>query len=140
MASISLYHISESHHVMADITSLPTHQINSTMKPPLPPHFDFGTPPPSPPRTSSSSRTSLAPSINFTSLSDKYSTAKPWYYTTIEKRLGSEARDLLENYSQIPPDKVDDHVYKMVSKYFHSVSLICLYNMWFDFYVSISYL
>ncbi|KAF7877448.1 hypothetical protein EAF04_001125 [Stromatinia cepivora] len=46
-------------------------------------------------------------------ITDKYSTSKPWYHTTIGKRLGPEARELLENYSHIPPEEVDAHVYKM---------------------------
>ncbi|KAB8298625.1 hypothetical protein EYC80_000804 [Monilinia laxa] len=99
---------------------------------PISPHFDFGTPPPTPPspapapttksksRCSSKSKstttpTSLTPSSSSGSgsQSDKYSTSKPWYHTTIGKRLGPEARELLENYSHIPKDEVDAHVYKM---------------------------
>ncbi|KAA8569845.1 hypothetical protein EYC84_002188 [Monilinia fructicola] len=112
------------------------------VKPPQPicPHFDFGTPPPSPPSPASTTKSkskskskcsskskskskssptttpkSLTPSSSSASgsLSDKYSTSKPWYHTTIGKRLGPEARELLENYSHIPKDEVDAHVYKM---------------------------
>ncbi|TGO31421.1 hypothetical protein BHYA_0885g00010 [Botrytis hyacinthi] len=96
------------------------------MKDPLSPHsshFDFGTPPPSPPPSTTVSKSPCLPlftsksKINFNSkitpISDKYSTSKPWYHTTIGKRLGPEARELLENYSHIPPEDVDAHVYKM---------------------------
>ncbi|ESZ94423.1 hypothetical protein SBOR_5216 [Sclerotinia borealis F-4128] len=73
-----------------------------------PEFFDFGTPPPSPPPTSSSTSTSTT-----SSKPDKYSTLKPWYHTVLGKRLGPEARELLENYSHIAPGDVDAHVYAM---------------------------
>ena len=38
----------------------------------------------------------------------------PWYYPEL-KKLGPSARELLENYSKIPPAEVEDHIYKMVS-------------------------
>lgn len=95
------------------------------IKDPLSPHsshFDFGTPPPSPPPSTTTSKSPCLPlftsklktNSTVTSISDKYSTSKPWYHTTIGKRLGPEARELLENYSHIPPEEVDAHVYKMV--------------------------
>jgi hypothetical protein len=36
-----------------------------------------------------------------------------WYDPKL-KKLGPSARELLENYSKIPPAEVEDHVYKMV--------------------------
>jgi hypothetical protein len=36
-----------------------------------------------------------------------------WYDPKL-KKLGPSARELLENYSKIPPAEVDDHIYKMV--------------------------
>jgi hypothetical protein len=38
----------------------------------------------------------------------------PWYDPKL-KKLGPSARELLENYSKIPPAEVEDHIYKMVS-------------------------
>ena len=38
----------------------------------------------------------------------------PWYDPKL-KKLGPPARELLENYSKIPPAEVEDHIYKMVS-------------------------
>ncbi|KAM3068380.1 hypothetical protein ACMFMG_009517 [Clarireedia jacksonii] len=46
-------------------------------------------------------------------VADKFSTSKPWYFTTLGNRLGSEAREMLEEYCHIPSAEVDDHVYKM---------------------------
>jgi hypothetical protein len=37
-----------------------------------------------------------------------------WYEPKL-KRLSPSARELLENYSKIPPVEVEDHIYKMVS-------------------------
>ena len=37
-----------------------------------------------------------------------------WYDPKL-KKLGPSARELLENYSKIPPAEVEDHIYKMVS-------------------------
>ncbi|CAD6448969.1 cd15cb82-5439-4713-a241-14344beb6276 [Sclerotinia trifoliorum] len=67
----------------------------------------------SPTSRSKSKHATNPQSIPASPLTDKYSTAKPWYHTTIGKRLGPEARELLENYSRIPPGEVDAHVYKM---------------------------
>ncbi|KAF4611358.1 hypothetical protein G7Y89_g15655 [Cudoniella acicularis] len=36
----------------------------------------------------------------------------PWYDPKL-KKLGPSARELLENYSKIPPAEVEDHIYKM---------------------------
>ena len=44
----------------------------------------------------------------------------PWYDPKL-KELGPSARELLENYSKIPPAEVDDHVYKMVSFVLHLI-------------------
>jgi len=38
----------------------------------------------------------------------------PWYNPEIGDKLGASARELLENYSKIPPAEVEDHVYKIV--------------------------
>ncbi len=38
----------------------------------------------------------------------------PWYNPNLENNLGPSARELLENYSKIPPDEVEDHVSKIV--------------------------
>jgi hypothetical protein len=37
----------------------------------------------------------------------------PWYDLK-PRKLSPAARELLENYSKIPPAEVEDHVYKMV--------------------------
>jgi hypothetical protein len=37
-----------------------------------------------------------------------------WYDPKL-KTLGPSARELLENYSKIPPAEVEDHIYKIVS-------------------------
>ncbi|KAH8816374.1 hypothetical protein F5884DRAFT_747875 [Xylogone sp. PMI_703] len=42
-----------------------------------------------------------------------YSTEQRWYYKTLEGRISPEARKLLEEYSHIPEDEVDNHIYKM---------------------------
>jgi hypothetical protein len=39
----------------------------------------------------------------------------PWYNHEIGSKLGDSARDLLENYSHIPPAEVESHVYAVVS-------------------------
>jgi len=39
----------------------------------------------------------------------------PWYNPNIGNKLGTSARELLENYSKIPASEVEDHVYKIVS-------------------------
>jgi hypothetical protein len=38
----------------------------------------------------------------------------PWYDPKL-KKLGPSGKELLENYSKIPPAEVEDHVYKIVS-------------------------
>jgi hypothetical protein len=37
-----------------------------------------------------------------------------WYDPKL-KKIAPSARELLENYSRIPPAEVEDHIYKMVS-------------------------
>jgi hypothetical protein len=39
----------------------------------------------------------------------------PWYTDSIESRLGPSARKLLEEYSHIPADQVESHIYAIVS-------------------------
>jgi hypothetical protein len=38
----------------------------------------------------------------------------PWYDADIGNKLGDSARELLENYSNIPAAEVENHVYKIV--------------------------
>jgi hypothetical protein len=38
----------------------------------------------------------------------------PWYDRKL-KKLGPSVRELLENYSKIPPAEVEDHIYKIVN-------------------------
>ncbi len=38
----------------------------------------------------------------------------PWYDPKL-KKLGPSGRELLENYSNIPPAEVEDHIHKIVS-------------------------
>jgi hypothetical protein len=45
----------------------------------------------------------------------KGDTNVPWYANSIGTRLGKTARQLLENYSKIPADEVESHVFKIVS-------------------------
>lgn len=39
----------------------------------------------------------------------------PWYNPNLGRKLGDSARELLENYSKIPAEEVEEHVYKIVS-------------------------
>ena len=41
----------------------------------------------------------------------------PWYHHTITTELTADARTLLEQYSKIPPDRVEPHIYRIVSFY-----------------------
>jgi hypothetical protein len=42
----------------------------------------------------------------------------PWYQASFGSRLTTECRQLLEEYSRIPPEEVEGHVYGMaVSRY-----------------------
>jgi hypothetical protein len=41
----------------------------------------------------------------------------PWYNPEIGNKLGDSAREVLENYSKIPPGKVEEHVYKIVRSF-----------------------
>jgi hypothetical protein len=38
----------------------------------------------------------------------------PWYSPNPGDKLGPAARQLLENYSRIPPEEVEDHVKRIV--------------------------
>lgn len=55
----------------------------------------------------------------------KGDTNVPWYANSIGARLGKSARELLENYSKIPADEVESHVFKIVSvsqvKSYHTI-------------------
>ena len=44
---------------------------------------------------------------------DRFSKGLPWYQKSIEN-FGPAGRELLENYSHIPPDEIDSHVLEMV--------------------------
>ncbi len=50
---------------------------------------------------------------------EKYSKENPWYYKDLTSHLAPISRKLLEEYSQIPPEDVDAHVYKLVT--LHSI-------------------
>ena len=39
----------------------------------------------------------------------------PWYHHTLTTELTVDARTLLEQYSKIPPDRVETHIYRVVS-------------------------
>jgi hypothetical protein len=39
----------------------------------------------------------------------------PWYTESLDGKLGDAARTLLENYSKIPAEKVESHIYEVVS-------------------------
>ena len=39
----------------------------------------------------------------------------PWYHHTLTTELTVDARTLLERYSKIPPDRVETHIYRVVS-------------------------
>ena len=39
----------------------------------------------------------------------------PWYHHTLTTELTADARTLLEQYSKIPPDRVETHIYRVVS-------------------------
>ncbi len=39
----------------------------------------------------------------------------PWYHHTLTTELTVDARALLEQYSKIPADRVETHIYRVVS-------------------------
>lgn len=39
----------------------------------------------------------------------------PWYQTSLGNKLSPEARKLFEQYSKIPAQEVDAHIYRVVS-------------------------
>ena len=39
----------------------------------------------------------------------------PWYHHTLTTELTLDARTLFEQYSKIPPDRVETHIYRVVS-------------------------
>lgn len=45
---------------------------------------------------------------------DKRSKDVPWYNSDMGNKLGVSARELLEKYSKIPADEVENHVYSVV--------------------------
>jgi hypothetical protein len=45
---------------------------------------------------------------------ERYSKENPWYYKDLTNHLAPISRKLLEEYSHIPPEDVDAHVYKLV--------------------------
>ena len=47
---------------------------------------------------------------------NKYSKDNPWYYENLAGHLALESRKLLEEYSHIPPEDVEAHVYKLVHR------------------------
>jgi hypothetical protein len=54
---------------------------------------------------------------------DRYSKENCWYYQDIDGRIKPESRKLLEEYSHIPSEDVDSHIYKMVRIIYHSTGL-----------------
>ena len=44
---------------------------------------------------------------------DKFSKDVPWYHKEIEE-FRPAGRELLENYSHIPPDQIESHVFELV--------------------------
>src|ERR1700761_8860185 len=38
----------------------------------------------------------------------------PWYNPSLDQKLAASTRELLETYSKIPADQVENHVYKIV--------------------------
>lgn len=38
-----------------------------------------------------------------------------WYYASLENRIPPSSRKLLEEYSDVPAEDVDNHVYRLVS-------------------------
>ena len=45
---------------------------------------------------------------------DRLSKENRWYYKAIDDHVSLESRRLLEEYSHIPSDEVDLHIYKLV--------------------------
>jgi hypothetical protein len=45
---------------------------------------------------------------------DMYSKQNRWYYARIDGNITDDSRKLLEEYSHIPAEDVDNHIYKMV--------------------------
>ena len=55
----------------------------------------------------------------------------PWFQAEIGSSLTEEGRRLLEDYSKIPHDEIEDHIYKIVSVLYHSLLLeSCLLVTW----------
>ena len=54
---------------------------------------------------------------------DRYSKENRWYYQDIDGRIKPESRKLLEEYSHIPSEEVDSHIYKLVRNTYHSIGL-----------------
>ena len=49
----------------------------------------------------------------------RFSKENRWYYKSLDNHVPLASRKLLEEYSHIPPSKVDSHIYKMVLSLFH---------------------
>jgi hypothetical protein len=49
----------------------------------------------------------------------------PWYDPKL-KKLGASARELLENYSKIPPAEVESHIYKIVCLFLRPIRKVML--------------
>ena len=47
----------------------------------------------------------------------------PWFQANIGPSLTEEGRRLLEEYSRIPHEEIDDHIYKIVSMLHQSLLL-----------------
>lgn len=58
---------------------------------------------------------------------DARSKEVPWYSDSIGSKLDGPARDLLVNYSKIPADKVEEHVYKIVGRLPPSIRVVAYY-------------
>lgn len=46
---------------------------------------------------------------------DKFSKENRWYYTKLDGFIEPSSRKLLEEYSKIPAEEVDAHIYKWVT-------------------------
>lgn len=39
----------------------------------------------------------------------------PWYHHELGEELTTEAKEVLEQYSNVPADKIESHIYRIVS-------------------------
>lgn len=49
---------------------------------------------------------------------DRFSKEHRWYLKEIGERVSEDARILLEEYSHIPKNEIDEHIYQMVQNIF----------------------